>query len=155
MKNKVWLALVLCAIVAVAIYHLVVSGKQQIVEVQKSEALAQEKIKLCDSVKGLTVQKEKSLDQLKVADSLVQEQVGIINQQQYKIATLDQETRLLKKQPKEKLATALKPEIIYVHDTVIITEKKNFWGKTKKTVTSTQSIDSVFSKEETDSLSVE
>jgi hypothetical protein len=32
-------------------------------------------------------------------------------------------------------------QVIYIHDTIYITEKKNFWGKSKKTITSVSNVD--------------
>jgi len=43
-------------------------------------------------------------------------------------------------------------EVFYIHDTIFITEKKNFWGKTKKTIQQSTSVDSLQFFEESDSI---
>lgn len=67
----------------------------------------------------------------KKSDSIVNKKVnGVV----YQINTLKQENSSLEK------AISLKTEKI-IRDTIYITEKKNFWGKTKKTVDSSQSVE--------------
>lgn len=144
------LPVVFFATLLVAVTYIVISGKNHIEVAQESATLVEEKAALKDSVVGLACKNTESLKKLKAADSTLTAQVSLIKDQQKKIVSLDKETKSLKAAPK--MAMALKPEIIYIHDTVFITEKKNFWGKTKKTVTSVQSIDSVFREEPIDSL---
>jgi hypothetical protein len=150
MKNKVLLPIIFFAIIAVAISYLVISGKDRIEEAQQTEIILQQNTSLTDSVVCLESKASAVEKKLKAADSIVSVQTAKIADQIQKISKLDQEAKTLKSAPK--LVMASKPEIIYIHDTVFITEKKNFWGKTRKTVTSVQSIDSVFREEPIDSL---
>jgi hypothetical protein len=67
----------------------------------------------------------------KKSDSIVNKKVNSVV---YQIKVLKDENLFLEK------AISLKTEKI-IRDTIYITEKKNFWGKTKKTVDSSQSIE--------------
>lgn len=152
MKNKVLLPIVFFATIAVAITYIVISGKSHVEVIQKSEELVEQKAQLTDSVVSLECAKKESLKKLKEVDSALVSNKKLIEEQKQKIVSLDKETKLLKVAPKAVMAS---PSIVYIHDTVFITEKKNFWGKTKRTVNSVQSIDSVFNEEKVDTLSQE
>jgi uncharacterized protein YcfL len=67
----------------------------------------------------------------KESDKLVNKKVNSVVKE---IGSLKEENKALTK------AVSLKTEKI-IRDTIYITEKKNFWGKTKKTVDSTQSVE--------------
>ena len=67
----------------------------------------------------------------KESDQLVHKKVNSVVKE---IGSLKEENKALTK------AVSLKTEKI-IRDTIYITEKKNFWGRTKKTVDSTQSVD--------------
>lgn len=67
----------------------------------------------------------------KKSDSVVNKKINnVVNQ----INVLKQDNTYLKN------AISLKTERI-IRDTIYITEKKNFWGKTKKTIDSSQSVE--------------
>jgi hypothetical protein len=150
MKNKVLLPIVFFATIVVAIGYIAVSGKNHVDAVQESAVLLEQRAQLKDSVVSLECVKKESIKKLKEADSVLTSQNELITSQQKKIVSLDKEAKAAKAQPKSVMA--IEPKIIYVHDTVFVTEKKNFWGRTKKTVVSVQAIDSVFSEEQVDSL---
>jgi hypothetical protein len=74
----------------------------------------------------------------KKSDSIVNKKVNKIV---YEIKSFKQEVNALKEENTNLTkAISLKTEKI-IRDTIYITEKKNFWGKTKKTVDSSQSIE--------------
>jgi len=69
---------------------------------------------------------------IKQVDSQVAEKVKVVV---FKMKTLEAENKQLKTD-----FLKIKKVSRVVRDTIYITEKKNFWGKTKKTIDSTQSI---------------
>jgi len=72
------------------------------------------------------------------SDSIVNKKVNKIV---YEIKSFKQEVNALKDENTNLTkAISLKTEKI-IRDTIYITEKKNFWGKTKKTVDSSQSVE--------------
>lgn len=150
MKNKIALILVFFATISLALYSIFISGTNHAKVVEESQELVEQTSALSDSVIGLKQERKVSLEKLSSIDSLAQEQQQLIDNQEKKIAVLNKEAKLFHEMAKS--IKPLKPEIVYIHDTVFITEKKNFWGKTKKSITTTQSIDSVFSEEPVDSL---
>jgi len=69
---------------------------------------------------------------IKQVDSQVAEKVKVVV---FQMKTLEAENKQLKTD-----FTKIKKVSRVVRDTIYITEKKNFWGKTKRTIDSTQSI---------------
>jgi hypothetical protein len=69
---------------------------------------------------------------IKQVDSQVAEKVKVVV---FQMKTLEAENKQLKTD-----FLKIKKVSRVVRDTIYITEKKNFWGKTKKTIDSTQSI---------------
>jgi|694.fasta_scaffold89957_8 hypothetical protein len=75
--------------------------------------------KLIDSVK------KNHINFNSVSEKVKKKEEKIVTQAISKIATLKAEVSSLKNE------IANKADTIYIHDTIQITEKKNFWGKTK------------------------
>jgi hypothetical protein len=71
----------------------------------------------------------------KRSDSVINKKVSNVVSE---IKSIKQTNSLLKEE-NSSLAKSLKVEKI-IRDTIYITEKKNFWGKTKKTLDSSQSV---------------
>lgn len=77
-----------------------------------------------------------------------QERIEAMSKALPKVDTIihDQEKRIVSdlKSLKNELseAKATKTKIVYIHDTIVIKEKTNFWGKKRITTDSMQSIDS-------------
>ena len=55
---------------------------------------------------------------------------------------IEKNLKVLKSELNEVKATQNKTKVVYIHDTIIIKEKTNFWGKKRLSIDSTQSIDS-------------
>lgn len=78
----------------------------------------------------------KSKETIITSDSVSKESDKLVNQ---KVNSVAKEISTLKQENK---ALSLRTEKV-IRDTVYITEKKNFWGKTRKTIDSTQSTEVV------------
>lgn len=87
----------------------------------------------------------KSKETIVTTDSISKKSDSVVNKKVNKvileIKLIKQENAVLKEENLSlEKAISLKTEKI-IRDTIYITEKKNFWGKTKKTVDSSQSVE--------------
>lgn len=99
---------------------------------------------------------ESELKSIVVSDSLIHKSKELGDSSVLVLKFADQKTAEIVEKVVEKVQTLEKEKIalqktskvntVYVHDTVFITEKKNFWGKTKTKVDSTKGIDSLQNK---------
>lgn len=109
-------------------------GKNQVQVVVAAQELKQDNAELKHSVDSLDYTVRVIHHQFDQADSLIAEKDKTITNQKKSLFTLmkDAATKVFARE-----------SVVYIHDTVYITEKKSFWGKTKTSVAkSTTSIDS-------------
>ena len=121
MKTKIWLPLVLC--------FTACSGEvaDEVVVLTKADSVLEESQKLHETTKIIL----KKTDQR--TDSVLMRVAEDVNKIQQLNALLSKENKSLK-------IGAKVQQLIVVHDTILITEKKNFWGKTKITKDSMSSV---------------
>jgi len=96
---------------------------------------------------------EKELKSVVLSDSLIHKSQTLGDSSVRVLKFADQKTAEIVEKVIEKVQTLEKEKIelkktnktntVYIHDTVFITEKKNFWGKTKTKIDSTKGIDSL------------
>jgi hypothetical protein len=95
------------------------SAEKFVLHLPETDSIVAKNKKTCDSTVRF----------LQVVDKKSDEAVS-------KLITRMSEMKLQISSMKEAIKT--KPKTITIHDTLIITEKKNFWGKTKRTVDSSR-----------------
>ena len=134
MSTKKYLYIVLAVLIGFVGFVLYWSGKSHVEVVVAAQELQQDNTQLHQSVDSLDntiiVYKRKYA----ITDSVIAEKdKTIINQKKSIFGLLaDAATKVFARE-----------SVVYIHDTVYITEKKNFWGKTKRNIeVSVASIDS-------------
>ena len=134
MSTKKYLYIVLAVLIGFVGFVLYWSGKSHIEVAVAAQELQQDNTQLHQSVDSLgntiVVYKHKYA----ITDSVIAEKDKTISTQKKSIFGLlaDAATKVFARQ-----------SVVYIHDTIYITEKKNFWGKTKRNVEmSVASIDS-------------
>ena len=134
MSTKKYLYIVLAVLIGFVGFVLYWSGKSHVEVVVAAQELQQDNTQLHQSVDSLDntiiVYKRKYA----ITDSVIAEKdKTIINQKKSIFGLLaDAATKEFARE-----------SVVYIHDTVYITEKKNFWGKTKRNIeVSVASIDS-------------
>ena len=134
MSTKKYLYIVLAVLIGFVGFVLYWSGKSHVEVVVAAQELQQDNTQLHQSVDSLVnsiiVYKRKYA----ITDSVIAEKdKTIINQKKSIFGLLaDAATKVFARE-----------SVVYIHDTVYITEKKNFWGKTKRNIeVSVASIDS-------------
>lgn len=129
---KKWIYLLLFAIIGLVCYTLFYSAKSHVEAVQVADELVVKTDSLDKTVKVLHKEKETALQQIQLLDSTLVVKDQVIDQQKNNLTTLRRDAAVLKK---------MGP--IIIHDTVYVTETKNFWGKKKKTVETVSSTDTL------------
>ena len=134
MNTKKYLYIVLAVLIGFVGYILYWSGRSHVDVVVAAKELQQTNVELTHSVDSLgntiVVYKHKYA----ITDSVIAEKDKTISTQKKSIFSLlaDAATKVFARE-----------SVVYIHDTIYITEKKNFWGKTKVNVEkSVASIDS-------------
>lgn len=113
----------------ITILVLTSCGQEQKPLIEMSEA---------DSVIAISEKHSDSVSMvLELADKKTEERVNKIIQ---KVSDMKEEISDLKTEIKS--VNMLKQKTITIRDTIYVTQKKNFWGKTKVSVDSTKNIDS-------------
>lgn len=141
---KKWIYLLLFAIIGLVCYTLFYNAKTHVEAVQVAEDLVVKTDSLDKTVKFLHKEKESALKQIELLDSTLTLKEQVIDEQKSNIKTLKRDALVLKKQGP-----------IIIHDTVYVTETKNFWGKKKKTIEKVSSTDTLdLEVPEPDSLEV-
>ena len=125
MSTKKYLYIVLAVLIGFVSFVLYWSGKSHIEVAVAAQELQQDNTQLHQSVDSLgntiVVYKHKYA----ITDSVIAEKDKTITTQKKSIFSLlaDAATKVFARE-----------SIVYIHDTVYITEKKNFWGRTKVNV---------------------
>lgn len=125
MSTKKYLYIVLAVLIGFVGFVLYWSGKSHVDVVVAAQELKQDNAVLHQSVDSLgntiVVYKRKYA----ITDSVIAEKDKTITNQKKSIFGLlaDAATKVFARE-----------SVVYIHDTVYITEKKNFWGKTKRNV---------------------
>lgn len=134
MSTKKYLYIVLAVLIGFVGFVLYWSGKSHVEVVVAAQELQQDNTQLHQSVDSLDntiiIYKRKYA----ITDSVIAEKDKTITNQKKSIFGLlaDAATKVFARE-----------SVVYIHDTVYITEKKNFWGKTKRNIeVSVASIDS-------------
>jgi hypothetical protein len=144
-NKKIILSGLTFSIIFLVFLIIFLSGKNHVETTNKVIQLNEKTIKLTDSVVNL-VDEHKSINcKLKSKDSILSKQNEVISSQ-------NENLNQIKKQFDKVKSTPIVTQTIYIHDTVIIVEKKNFWGKTKKTIQQNSSVDSLSIFLEEDSI---
>lgn len=139
---KKYIYSVLFIILLLISFNVYFSAKQHVDVVKVADELVIKSDSLTSEVKVLTKVKDSAMSRIEMLDSTILSKDSVITKQFSDIRGLKLDTAKLKK-----------VSTIVIRDTVYITESKNFWGKKKKTVESSSSVDSVETNEpETDSL---
>lgn len=139
---KKWIYLLLFAIIGLVCYNLFYSAKTHVEAVQVADELIVKTDSLNNTVKVLVKEKDSALKEIEILDSTLVVKDQLIEIQSTNIKTLRRDTAALKR---------VGP--IIIHDTVYITETKNFWGRKKKTIEKVSSSDTLEVEEsESDSL---
>lgn len=139
---KKYIYSVLFIILLLISFNVYFSAKQHVDVVKVADELVVKSDSLTSEVKVLTKVKDSAMSRIEMLDSTILSKDSVITKQFSDIRGLKLDTAKLKK-----------VSTIVIRDTVYITESKNFWGKKKKTVESSSSVDSVETNEpETDSL---
>lgn len=142
---KKWIYLILFAIIALVCYSLFYSAKTHVEAVQVADELIVKTDSLDKTVKVLAKEKDSALKEIETLDSAMVSKDLLIEGQKTSIRALRRDTAALKR---------VGP--IIIHDTVYITETKNFWGKKKKTIEKTSTTDTLELEEfEQDSIMAE
>jgi hypothetical protein len=129
---KKWIYLILFAIIALVSFNLFYSAKTHVEAVQVADELIVKTDSLDKKVKVLAKEKDSALKEIETLDSALVFKDQLIEDQKTSIRTLRRDTAALKK---------IGP--IIIHDTIYITETKNFWGKKKKTIEKTSTTDTL------------
>lgn len=137
---KKYIYSVLFIILLLISFNVYFSAKQHVDVVKVADELVVKSDSLTSEVKVLTKVKDSAMSRIEMLDSTILSKDSVITKQFSDIRGLKLDTAKLKK-----------VSTIVIRDTVYITESKNFWGKKKKTVESSSSVDSV----ETDEPEVE
>jgi len=102
-------------------------NREQVVETTEADSALQNSMKLNDS----------SLALLDLADKKTE---VMVKQVITKVDRLESINVSLKNEIKSLKEVSKMTKTIVIHDTIFITEKKNFWGKTKTKIDSSQSV---------------
>lgn len=129
---KKWIYLLLFAIIGLVCFNLFHSAKTHVEAVQVADELIVKTDSLNNTVKVLAKEKDSALKEIETLDSTLLIKDQIIQVQSTSIRTLKRDTAALKR---------VGP--IIIHDTVYITETKNFWGRKKKTIEKVSSSDTL------------
>lgn len=139
---KKWIYLLLFAIVGLVCYTIFYNAKTHVQAVEVVEELVVKTDSLSTTVKVLHKEKDSVLTQIEVLDSTLTLKNWVIFKQSNDLNTLKKDTAALKR---------IGP--IIIHDTVYVTETKNFWGKKKMSVESVSYTDTLKIEEvETDTI---
>jgi hypothetical protein len=144
MSTKKYLYIVLTVLIGFIGFVLYWSGKSQVEVVVAAQELKQDNSKLQHNIDSLDYTVKVIKYKYAGTDSLLVEKDKTITNQKKSLYTLMKEA-----------ATKVfaRESVVYIHDTVYITEKKSFWGKTKTSVAkSTTSIDSASNLIEQESI---
>jgi len=144
MSTKKYLYIVLTVLIGFVGFVLYWSGKSHVDVVVAAQELKQDNSKLQHNVDSLDYTVKVIKYKYAGTDSLLIEKDKTITNQKKSLYTLMKEA-----------ATKVfaRESVVYIHDTVYITEKKNFWGKTKRNVEkSVASIDSSSTTQEIEVL---
>lgn len=130
MKKGIYL--LLFAIIGLVCYSLFYNAKTHVQAVQVADELVVKTDSLDKTVKILHKQKDSVMQKIEVLDSVIGVKDQIIDNQESNLTTLKRDKEALRK---------MGP--IVIHDTVYVTETKNFWGKKKKTIENVSSTDTL------------
>jgi hypothetical protein len=134
MSTKKYLYIVLTVLIGFVGFVLYWSGKSHVEVVVAAQELKQDNSELQHSVDSLDYTVKVIKYKYAGTDSLLVEKDKTITNQKKSLYTLMKEA-----------ATKVfaRESVVYIHDTIYITEKKSFWGKTKTSIAkSITSIDS-------------
>ena len=134
MSTKKYLYIVLTILIGFVGFVLYWSGKSQVEVVVAAKELQQDNTELHQSVDSLGKTIQIIHYKYKISDSLITEKDKTISNQKKSLFTMMREA-----------ATKVfaRESVVYIHDTVYITETKNFWGRKKTSVAKTEtSVDS-------------
>lgn len=134
----------LFAIIALFSYSLFNNAKTHVETVEAVEKLAVETDSLHTTVSVLSKSKDSALTQIEALDSTLTAKDQLIMDQKTTLTGLKRDAESLKK---------MGP--IIIRDTVYITETRNFWGKTKKTVEKVSDADTLELEESAPALELE
>lgn len=141
--------LVIGGLIFLIVFFMVISiffiGKKQVDTTTKLIDLKSTTIELMDSVGHLHQKHTVYKNELDMKDSLIQKQESVIDLQNKDLNVMKREVSKIKSSVQTK-------QIVYIHDTIVITEKKNFWGKTKKTIQQSSSVDSLEFNDNTETV---
>lgn len=129
---KKWIYILLILIISSVCYSLFYNAKTHVDTVKVVDELIVKSDSLTGTVEILHKEKDSALTQIELLDSMIEKKDAIIGQQNSDLNGLKKETANLKK---------MGP--IVIHDTVYITETKNFWGKKKTSIENSTVIDTV------------
>lgn len=129
---KKWIYLLLFAIVGLVCYTIFYNAKTHVQAVEVVEELVVKTDSLSTTVEVLHKEKDSVLTQIEVLDSTLTLKNWVIFKQSNDLNTLKKDTAALKR---------IGP--IIIHDTVYVTETKNFWGKKKMSIESVSYTDTL------------
>lgn len=129
---KKWIYILLVLIISLVCYSIFFNAKTHVEAVKIVDELVVKTDSLTNTVEVINQEKELALTKVELLDSLIEGKDSIISQQNSDLKTLKKESLALKK-------TAP----IIIHDTVYITESKNFWGKKKTSIQKSSNADTL------------
>jgi DMSO reductase anchor subunit len=144
MKKQIYFLLV--AIIGLVCYTIFRNAKTHVEAVEVVEELAVKTDSLNNTVIVLNKEKDSVISEIIHLDSALTTSNMLITKQNADISSLKKDTAALKK---------VTSSVIIIHDTVYITETKNFWGKKKKSVEVTSGADTVINEIEIDTTETE
>lgn len=146
MKKQIYF--LLAAIIALVCYTIFRNAKTHVEAVEVVEELAVVTDSLSSAADSLTetvtvLHKEKDsvISEKHMLDSVLDVKDMVITKQSSAIKSLRNDTAALKK-----------VSTIVIRDTVYVTESKNFWGKTKKSVETSTDVDTLLEESDQDTL---
>jgi len=130
MKTK--LKFLLFVIVLLVSLNLFFNAKTHVDTVKSAEKLKTQSDSLTKKVVTLNKEKDSVISKIDVLDSTLLVKENVIEEQSLNLNTLKKQTLMIKQ---------MGP--IIIHDTIYITETKNFWGKKKTSIEQTTSVDTL------------
>ena len=125
LKSQIYI--LLFSIVGFITYTIYYNAKTHVEAVEVADELVVQKDSLDKTVKVLIHTQDSVLSKIETLDSVLTSKDSVIDTQKNRIGAL--------KRSEEELKTRVVTPII-IRDTIYITEKKNFWGRTKKSIES-------------------
>jgi len=123
---------ILLAIISLVCYTLFYNAKTHVEAVETTNELVSETDSLLTTVKILHKEKDSAISKINLLDSAITSKDSLLVKQSTDLTSLKRNIVAIKK---------IGP--IIIHDTIYITESKNFWGKKKTTVETTTSTDTL------------